>query len=139
MRTLLLLSMTLLSLAACGSVNRCSDQTFGGNFCIPDAGVAPAGQALTLDIIDACHAGCGTANFSCVVSRDGGTIALSLEGQVCDPAPGVQCALLCALTHHTCQVPALPEGDYVVTSPSQPSQTLQVRDAGVGSCSAVPF
>lgn len=124
---------------ACGSSGQCDQKSFGGPFCVPDAGVAPAGVKLTLEIVDVCRAGCGSSNLSCTVSRDGGSIALGLAGEVCEPPPNVACTLACALTKHKCELPALEAGDYVVTSPDQSTQTLHVGDAGVTGCAASAF
>lgn len=138
MRTLIIVS--LMALAGCGAAGgKCEERTLGGPFCVPDAGVAPAGQKLSLEIVDQCTGSCGSAELSCRATRDGGTIALEIHGQVCEPPPGVACTLACALTRLKCEVPALEAGDYTVISPSQTSQALQVRDAGVASCVAPLF
>jgi hypothetical protein len=125
----------LCAVVACGpGTGRCEKATRGGSFCVPDAGVAPAGQALTLEIADC--GGCGTSSLSCTVARDGGSIVLTLEGQQCEPPPGTACLAVCRIDRYSCAVPALPEGDYTVSAPNSGSQTLQVRDAGAASCVA---
>jgi len=126
---------------ACGAPQgQCHDVDVGGRFCVPDAGVAPAGRALTFQVIDPCTLGCGKGTISCAVTRDGGTLSLELTGNVCEPPPGTACNLDCALTPTNCTLPPLEPGDYVVTSPSQPAQTLHVEaDAGVDSCTATFF
>jgi hypothetical protein len=138
MKTLMLMGVLLLG---CGTApEKCHDVDVGGRFCVPDAGVAPAGRTLSFQVIDQCTGGCGHATIGCTVTRDAGTIALDITGQVCDPPPGTECALLCALTPMTCTLPALEPGDYTVTSPSQSPQTLHVEaDAGVDSCTATFF
>jgi hypothetical protein len=134
MRTIL---VAVLMLCACGVLpTPCHDVDEGGAFCVPDSGVAPAGQTLKLQVIDQCIGGCGKATLDCTVTVDGGTISLDITGSVCDPAPGTECALLCALKPMECDVPALAPGDYTVTAPGQSAKTLHVEaDAGVASCS----
>ena len=124
----------------CGPAgNVCAQKTFGGPFCIPDGGVAAAGQKLSFEAVDQCVAGCGTATLTCVVTRDAGTLTIAIAGQVCEAAPNVACAAACALTKKKCELPALEEGDYTIVSANQASQTLKVRDGGVGSCAATSF
>ena len=145
MRTLLLLSAAVV-LGACGEVplpggTKCQPTSSpGGSFCVPDGG-GPAGQALKLEIVDQCQGGCGAElKLKCDVVRDGGTISLSLSGDVCRPTNPMVCPAVCTFTRFACDVPALPAGTYTVVSPSQPSQTLTVGDGGSATtCTASPF
>ena len=146
MNRIILAAVSLVVVMGCGAGGGvCSAVTSGGAFCIPDAGLAPAGQKLTFEIIDQCLGGCGTSSLACEVKRDGGTITLSVAGQVCTPAGNVACKAACALTPRKCEIPALEEGDYTIVSSNQGSQVLKVRDAGIGSdagvdgCTAKPF
>ena len=123
--------------AGCGTGEKCAPRSSGGQFCVPDAGQAPAGASLKLEIIDPCIAGCSRATLSCAVSRDAGTIALSIAGEVCEPPPGTSCTLACALTRLPCDVGVLPAGDYTVVSPDQSSRALHVGDAGTATCTAL--
>jgi hypothetical protein len=124
--------------AACGTPGSiCSEKSFGGPFCIPDSGIAAAGQKLKFEAVDQCNGGCGTGTLSCVVTRDGGTLTLAIAGQVCQPPPNVVCSAACALVKRPCELPALDEGDYTLVSENQTSQTLKVRDGGASGCTAV--
>ncbi|MBK7863493.1 MAG: hypothetical protein IPJ65_33805 [Archangiaceae bacterium] len=138
MKKLFAVVVASLSLVGCGGLKQCTERSIGGAFCIPDAGVAPAGQALTFQIVDGCTSACSSGVRGCVVSRDGGHIDLTIEGMVCQ-VPGAQCTLACGIENHTCELGPLPEGDYTITSPSQAAQTLHVGDAGVSSCAAPPI
>lgn len=142
MRTSMMVAVGMaVSMAACGAVTeKCSEKKVGAPFCVPDAGVVPAGQAFKLDLLNQCLGSCGGATLACEVSRDAGTVTLTLAGTVCEPPAGYACAAACAITHHECSVPALPEGDYTVVSADQPSRALQVRgDAGTAANCTVPF
>lgn len=143
MRALLWVSAAVV-LFACGPIpgidTKCTPtQQNGGPFCVPDAG-APAGQALKLEIWDICQGGCGAElKLKCTVTRDAGTLTLSLTGDVCRPTAPMACPAVCKSESFLCDVPPLPEGDYTVFSPSQTSKVLQVRDAGATTCDALPF
>ena len=134
------LAVLAVSLVGCGApTDRCAAQTFGSPVCIPDGGIAAAGQKLKFEAVDRCNGGCLGATLDCVVRRDAGTLTVALEGQVCTPPQDMLCAAACAITRKSCELPALEEGDYTIVSPDQPAQTLKVRDGGSGSCSAVLF
>ena len=136
----LILSAVLVVTAGCGGlIPKCDTKQFGGAFCIPDSGVAAAGQSLTFEVIDQCNGGCGKSTLACEVKRDAGTITLAVSGQVCEAAEGIACKAACALTPHSCVIPALEEGDYTVISPGHAAQALQVRDGGSGTCKATAF
>ena len=127
-------------LGACGtSPDVCVEQKKGGAFCIPDGGSAPAGQKLSLEVLDSCQSACSSYTLSCVVTRDAGTVTLALAGKQCTPVAGGACPAICKISHFACEVPALEPGDYTVLSPDQPSQPLRVADGGVGNCTASPF
>lgn len=115
----------------------CEEKKLGSPFCIPDGGVAAAGQKLSFEAIDQCSGGCGTSILSCVVTRDAGTLTVGLLANVCTSPGGTVCAAACALTRKTCELPALEAGDYTIVSANQPSQALKVRDGGAGGCVAV--
>lgn len=129
-----------LALTACPG-GRCDEKSYGGPFCVPDSGVAPAGQKVTLEIVDSCGGSCGNTGtqLSCAVARDGGHIELSIAGSVCEPPPGTACPAICATLRFDCELPPLPEGDYTVVAQGQPAQLLKVRDGGTAApCSAPP-
>lgn len=124
----------------CGGAMQCTSlDGRGGNICVPDGGVAPAGQALVLQIISPGNQGCTTVTSACVVTVDGGNIHLELTGKSCDPVGLRACTDELRRDPKPCEVPPLSEGDYAVTSPGQAPLLLQVRDAGVASCTATPF
>ena len=144
MRALLLMMLPLMAFGCggCGGLEPMTCTSLdgrGGRACVPDAGVAPAGQPLTLEIVAPGSSGCTTVTSECVVTVDGGNIHLELTGQSCDPVTPRACTLELRVDQRPCAVPALAEGDYTVTSPGQSTLTLQVRDASVASCSAIPF
>ncbi|MBL8954911.1 MAG: hypothetical protein JNK82_29310 [Myxococcaceae bacterium] len=129
------------AVAGCGIVpgfpGQCRQQSgLEGSFCVPDSGVAAAGTALVLEIVNC--GGCGSADLSCQVSVEAGVIDLSLAGETCDPPAGQACLAVCRIDRFTCTVPALAAGDYVVRS-GVTTKPLQVRDAGEASCAGVTF
>ncbi len=137
----LLLSAVFAAVAiGCGApIDKCSQKTFGGPFCVPDSGIAAPGRTLTFQVIDVCNGGCGKSSLACVVARDAGTITVTVAGEVCEPPAGVACSLACALRPLSCTLPPLEEGDYTVVSPNQASQAFHVRDGGSAECTASTF
>jgi len=135
------LAVLVVTLAGCGMVpgGKCEEKRAGGPFCIPDAGVAAAGQKLSFEAVDQCTSACGTSKLSCVVERDGGTLTLHLVGEVCPSTGGGACPAICKLVRTPCAIAPLEEGDYTVVSPGQSAQTLQVRDGGATGCTAAEF
>jgi hypothetical protein len=141
MRALFVFMVLAVSAVGCGG---CGGQCMslagvGGRTCVPDAGVAPAGQALTLQIVSPGNTGCTTVESECVVTVDGGNVHLELKGTSCEPVGPQVCDDVLRQDRKPCAVPALAEGDYSVTSPAQTPLLLRVRDGGVASCTATFF
>ncbi len=130
----------LVSAACSGPAERCEPlMNTGGPTCVPDGGVAPAGQPLSLQLRAFAGGGCQRVESECQVTVDGGEIRLAAVGISCEPVVVQACTDDIRFETKTCTVPALPVGDYTVTSAGETSRALQVRDAGATSCSVSFF
>jgi hypothetical protein len=132
MSAMLRCGLAMVMLCACGSRDLpCTPKRIGGTFCTPDAGRA-ANIDVTLELRDDCASACDKGTLSCAVTVDGGSIVLELAGQSCPPQQA--CPEVCGLKTYSCALPALADGTYTVSSPSNRSVTLQVGVGGVPSC-----
>lgn len=79
--------------------------------CVPR--VVRENAKLTLEISESCGA-CGTTAERCTVTVDEKNVTLSLDGRVCEPPPGAQCADACARRRVVCRIPPLQSGRYLL-------------------------
>jgi hypothetical protein len=124
------------ALIGCGPAQTCVEKHVGGIFCLGDS-LLSVDQVLTVQLVpdsDTCKFNCASRMaLSCEVARDAGLIELRVVGQVCQLPEQVACPTTsCGASVVECTIAGLPVGEYVVTSPGQPTRTrsLEVVDDG---------
>jgi hypothetical protein len=96
-----------------GSVTCVTSKPAADVACVP--GLAPANTAITIDVMasEGCL-GCFTTLEPCSVTVSGKEISVSLTAKTCAPNPAPACPAVCGLIRKTCEIPALPVGEYAV-------------------------
>jgi hypothetical protein len=135
----------VLASGACSQAPECDTTLVGGTTCVPD--MAQANTALTLQARpSACGSTCnGTVEFVCRVQVNGLRVEMTLDQTICtEPEkPTVlpqSCPTLCQIPDAlNCVVPALAEGDYLVSMQGNPTLNLLVRPTGAVQCEVMAF
>jgi hypothetical protein len=103
--------------------------------CLP----APAspGLPLVVDVRESCGRGCSGVP-SCTALLRNAQITLTVEQDVCQETLTQECInRACEQRVVPCQLPALNEGDYVVSAPGSALRLLHVQSGGSSTCRLV--
>ncbi|MEW5849804.1 MAG: hypothetical protein AB2A00_13380 [Myxococcota bacterium] len=138
MKLLLTTTTAMLLAAACNVLlpGQCRTTDAPAKHCAPPT--ALAGTALTLQVQHGCL-GCGVSEFACAAKVDGNRVDLHATQEECGQAPGTACPAICEIRNAPCNVPALAEGDYVVTVNGGDALNMAVRSSGEVSCNVDGF
>jgi hypothetical protein len=100
--------------------------------CLP-APAAP-GLPLVVDVRESCGRGCSGVP-SCTALLRNAQVTLTVEQDVCQETLTQECVSLpCEQRVVRCQLPALNEGDYVISAPGSASRLLHVQGGGASTC-----
>jgi len=104
--------------------------------CLPSP--AAPGLPLVVDVRESCGRGCSGVP-SCTALLRNAQVTLSVEQDVCQETLTQECLnRACEQRVIPCELPALNQGDYVISAPGGTSQLLHVQNGGTTTCRFPP-